>query len=323
MDGIVVIDKPAGLTSHDVVSRVRRILGVRKAGHTGTLDPMATGVLPVCVGEATKLARFLSAENKTYRATMLLGVCTDTQDIEGKITRESEITVGEDDVRRELAAMVGKIQQIPPAYSALKHKGKPLYKYARQGEFPEIAPREVKIFDISIKEVSLPYVTFEVSCSKGTYVRTLCADIGERLGCGACLSGLRRLQSGHFTDGMAVSLAGDAEELKSRVLSGMLALSGCLPDLAAIDVDEAAADKLKAGCQPDVGMIGANVPAFLAAGDMIKLVDPEGRLVAVAELKQAGGMMADLPANSQGAKIIRVFNSKNEKVDNKNKAVIN
>ncbi|HLZ19036.1 MAG TPA: tRNA pseudouridine(55) synthase TruB, partial [Smithellaceae bacterium] len=215
----MVIDKPAGLTSHDVVSRVKRILGAQKAGHTGTLDPMATGVLPVCIGEATKLARFLSLENKTYRATMLLGVRTDTQDIEGKVTQKSDILVAEENIRRVLAAMVGKIKQIPPAYSALKHKGKPLYKYARQGEFPEIAPRDVEIFNIHIKDISLPNVTFEVSCSKGTYIRTLCADAGEALGCGACLSGLRRLQSGFFTEDAAVSMEGDEGELKDRFLS--------------------------------------------------------------------------------------------------------
>lgn len=310
MDGIVVIDKPAGLTSHDVVSRVKRILGAQKAGHTGTLDPMATGVLPVCIGEATKLARFLSLENKTYRATMLLGVRTDTQDIEGKVTQKSDIMVAEENIRRVLAAMVGKIKQIPPAYSALKHKGKPLYKYARQGEFPEIAPRDVEIFNIHIKDISLPNVTFEVSCSKGTYIRTLCADAGEALSCGACLSGLRRLQSGFFTEDAAVSMEGDAGELKDRFLSEMLTLPQCLPGIASIEVDEAAADKLKAGFQPDVGMIGDNVPAFLAAGDMIKLIDPKGWLVAVAELKLEARAMEKLPSNSQGAKIIRVFNSK-------------
>ena len=317
-----MIDKPAGLTSHDVVSRVRRILGGRKAGHTGTLDPMATGVLPVCVGEATKLAQFLSAEDKTYRATMLLGVKTDTQDIEGTVMQKTDAAVSEDDVRKALTAMVGKIRQVPPAYSALKYKGKPLYKYARQGEFPEIAPRDVEVFNMNIKDVSLPYVTFEISCSKGTYIRTLCADVGDALGCGACLSGLRRLQSGFFTEGMSVTLDGGAEELKDRFLSGMLTLPQCLPSVAAIDVDEVSAVKLKAGCQPDAGMIGANVPAFLVAGDMIKLIDPKGRLVAVAELKLTARAMAELPSDSQGARIIRVFNGKNEEL-NYNKAVIN
>lgn len=319
----MVIDKPAGLTSHDVVSRVKRILGAQKAGHTGTLDPMATGVLPVCIGEATKLARFLSLDNKTYRATLLLGVRTDTQDIEGKVTQKSDIVVSEDNIRRALMAMVGKIRQIPPAYSALKYKGKPLYKYARQGEFPEVAPRDVEIFHINIKDVSFPDVTFEVSCSKGTYIRTLCADAGEALGCGACLSGLRRLQSGFFTEDAAVSMEGDAGELKDRFLSEMLTLPQCLPGITSIEVDDAAADKLKAGYQPDAAMIGDNVPAFLAAGDMIKLIDPKGRLVAIAELKLEARAMEQLPSNSQGAKIIRVFNSKNEGLENKNKAVIN
>ncbi len=311
MDGIVVIDKPAGLTSHDVVSKVKRILGARKAGHTGTLDPMATGVLPVCLNEATKLAQFLSMENKTYRATMLLGVRTNTQDIEGEITQKSDVVISEKDVRRALAVMVGKIRQVPPAYSALKHKGKPLYKYARQGEFPEIAPRNVEIFKIDVKDVLFPSVMFEISCSKGTYIRTLCADIGEMLGCGACLSGLRRLQSGFLTEGMAVSLDDNTGDLKDRFLSGMLSLSRCLPSMAAIDVNEISVGKLKAGFQPDVNMIGPNVLPFLAAGDMIKFLSPDGHLVAVAEMLMPASGFGNQDGRTQAARILRVFTNTN------------
>lgn len=308
----MVIDKPAGLTSHDVVSRVQKIMGVRKAGHTGTLDPMATGVLPVCLNEATKLAQFLSQDNKTYRATMLLGVRTDTQDIEGQVVEKSDQWVSDEDIRKALDRMVGKIQQVPPAYSALKHKGKPLYKYARQGEFPDVAPRMVEIFKIDIKDISFPDVMFEVSCSKGTYIRTLCSDVGDGLGCGACLSALRRLKSGFFTEDMAVSLSGDAPGSKDRLLGGMLPLSLCLPDLAAVKVDEMFADKLRDGFQPDVEMIRQNVPAWLAAGDMIKLVDAQGRLIAVAEMILAASELAECDGKSRGARMIRVFNSRND-----------
>ncbi|MEE9912183.1 MAG: tRNA pseudouridine(55) synthase TruB [Deltaproteobacteria bacterium] len=312
MNGIVVIDKPAGLTSHDVVSEVKKILGVKKAGHTGTLDPMATGVLPVCINEATKLAQFLSAENKTYLATMLLGVRTDTQDAEGKIIETSDRIVSDRDIRAALGRLVGKLKQVPPAFSALKHKGKPLYKYARAGEFPEIAARDVEIFSLHVRDISFPHVIFEISCSKGTYIRTVCSDVGNLLGCGACLSGLRRLQSGFFTQDMAVSLENDsAEEKKRELLSRMLPMSQSLPFFAAVEVNEAMADKLRTGFQPDVETMRQNVLPFLAAGDMVKFIGPGGQLVAVAEMQATAGVMAGQDGKAQAAKMLRVFNSTN------------
>ncbi|MFZ3047554.1 MAG: tRNA pseudouridine(55) synthase TruB [Desulfatirhabdiaceae bacterium] len=310
MNGVVVIDKPAGLTSHDVVSEVKKILGARKAGHTGTLDPLATGVLPVCINEATKLAQFLSTEKKTYLATMLLGVRTDTQDTEGKITETSNKIVPEEDIRMALGRLVGKLKQIPPAFSALKLKGKPLYKYARAGEFPEVAARDVEIFSLNVKDVTFPYATFEISCSKGTYIRTVCSDIGDALGCGACLSGLRRLQSGFFTVDMAVSLETDnREEKKKELLSKMLPMVQSLPAYAAIEVSDDLVDKLRAGFQPDVDMIRQNVLSFLAAGDMIKFISPGGQLVAVAEMQVSAGVMDRQDGKAQAARMLRVFNS--------------
>lgn len=312
MDGIVVIDKPAGLTSHDVVSEVKRILGAKKAGHTGTLDPMATGVLPVCINEATKLAQFLSAEKKTYLATMLLGVQTDTQDTEGKVTQKSDRVVPEEDIREALGRMVGKMKQVPPAYSALKHKGKPLYKYARAGEFPEISARDVEIFSLNVRDISLPYVTFDISCSKGTYIRTVCSDVGNALGCGATLSGLRRLQSGFFTEDMALSLQDvPAAEKKKELLAKMLPMAQSLRIFAAIEVSESLADKLRAGFQPDVEMMRQNVLPFLAAGDMIKFINPAGHLVAVAEMQMPTSEMADRNGRTQAARMLRIFNITN------------
>jgi tRNA pseudouridine55 synthase len=309
MDGIVVIDKPAGLTSHDVVSQVKKILGARKAGHTGTLDPLATGVLPVCLNEATKLAQFLTAENKTYRATMLLGVRTDTQDTEGEVIEKSDRLVSEEDIRMALTGLVGKIKQVPPAFSALKHKGKPLYQYARAGEFPEMPAREVDIFSLSIRDISFPNVTFDISCSKGTYIRTVCSDIGQGLGCGACLSGLRRLQSGFFTEDMALSLKRDAGEgEKKRLLASILPMAQALPTFASIEVDELLADKLRAGFQPDVETMWRNVLPFLAAGDMIKFVNRSGSLVAVAKMLLSADEMAGQDGKTQAVRILRVFN---------------
>lgn len=310
MDGVVVIDKPAGLTSHDVVSEVKKILGARKAGHTGTLDPLATGVLPVCINEATKLAQFLSAEKKTYLATMLLGVRTDTQDTEGKVTDRSNRIVSDEDIQNVLGKRVGKMKQIPPAFSALKHKGKPLYKYARAGEFPEIAARDIEIFSLNIKDISFPYVKFEISCSKGTYIRTLCSDIGDELGCGACVSGLRRLQSGFFTEEMAVTLEkGNRGEKKEELLSKMLPMAQSLPAYTAIEVNESLVDRLRAGFQPDVNMLRQNVLSFLAAGDMIKFVSAGGQLVAIAEMQVSAGLMNGQDGKTQAARMLRVFNS--------------
>ena len=226
MDGVIIIDKPAGKTSHDVVSEVKKILGVKKAGHTGTLDPMATGVLPVCLNEATKLAGFLTGEDKEYLATMLLGVKTDTLDIEGKIISQSDNFVTEEEIRAAMAQMVGTIKQVPPAYSAVKYCGKPLYKWARKGVFLEMEPREVKIHSIVIEDISFPRVTFRVVCSKGTYIRTLCSDIGDLLGLGACLCSLRRLRSGFFSEEMAVSLNNyEDNDKKNKLLEKILPMA--------------------------------------------------------------------------------------------------
>ncbi|MDD4091764.1 MAG: tRNA pseudouridine(55) synthase TruB [Smithellaceae bacterium] len=307
MDGIVVIDKPAGLTSHDVVSRVKKILGAKKAGHTGTLDPLATGVLPVCVGEATKLAPFLTADRKMYRATMLLGVETDTQDIQGRETGRSDRAPADEEIRTALGRLTGKIQQVPPAFSALKHKGRPLYKYARAGEFPDIAAREVEIFALEVKSIAHPYVTFEITCSKGTYIRTVCADAGRALGCGACLSGLRRLRSGCFTEEMAAPLEEDTAARKA-LLAKMLPMAQALPFAAAVDVSEPAAVRLRAGFQPDAEMMRGNVLPFLAAGDMIKFISPEGELVALAEMQMPSGDIAKQNGKTRVARMLRVFN---------------
>ena len=313
MNGIVVIDKPAGLTSHDVVSKVKKILGTRKAGHTGTLDPMATGVLPVCLDEATKLAQFLTAENKTYRATMLLGIETNTQDTDGEVIKKSDRMVSEKDICTVLGRLVGKIKQVPPAFSALKHKGRPLYQYARAGEFPDVAARDVEIFRLEVLDISYPYVTFETDCSKGTYIRTICADAGKEMGCGACLSGLRRLRSGFFTEAMAVSLEDDLPEgKKNQLLAKMLTKAESLPAFAAIKVSEAVADKLKTGFQPDVEMMRPNVLPFLAVGDMVKFINTGGDLVAVAEMLLPESAMAGQDGKIQAARMLRVFNYANQ-----------
>lgn len=310
MDGVLIIDKPAGKTSHDVVSEVKKILGVKKAGHTGTLDPMVTGVLPVCLNEATKLASFLTGEDKEYLATMLLGVKTDTLDSEGKIISQSDNFVTEEEIRAAVAQMVGTIKQVPPAYSAVKHCGKPLYKWARSGVLLEMAPREVKIHSIVIEDISFPRVTFRVVCSKGTYIRTLCADIGDLLGLGACLSSLRRLRSGFFSEEMAVSLNNyEGNDKKNKLLEKILPMAKLLPLLTTIELEDYSAAKLRNGWQPSVEMMKEHDLPFLKTGDMVKFVSSSGYLLAVAEMVAPVNKFSEFDGKRQAARIVRVFNN--------------
>lgn len=197
--GIINVYKEKGFTSHDVVAKLRRIVGQKKIGHTGTLDPDATGVLPVCLGKATKLCDLLTDKNKTYEAVLLLGKTTDTQDITGEVLEEkSTEALTEEKVREAIEGFIGDYEQIPPMYSALKVNGKKLYELAREGKVIERKARPVKILDIQILEIDLPKVRMEVSCSKGTYIRTLCHDIGEKLGCGGCMESLIRTRVSTF-----------------------------------------------------------------------------------------------------------------------------
>lgn len=207
INGIMNIYKEAGYTSHDVVARLRGIVKQRKIGHTGTLDPDAVGVLPVCFGSATKLCGLMTDKGKEYEARMRLGITTDTQDMSGKILTESGVFVSEAMVEAAIMGFVGGYDQIPPMYSALKVNGRKLYELAREGREIERQPRHVDIPYIRITDMALPDVCFAVGCSKGTYIRTLCADIGDRLGCGAVLAALKRTRVGSFRIEDAVTLS--------------------------------------------------------------------------------------------------------------------
>lgn len=212
-DGIINVYKERGFTSHDVVAKLRGILRQKKIGHTGTLDPEAEGVLPVCLGAATKVCELLTDKEKTYRAVLLLGTATDTQDTTGTVLEEKPVTCSEQEVRECIASFVGEQDQIPPMYSALKVNGKKLYELARQGIEVERKPRRITIREIRVCELVLPRVTMEVTCSKGTYIRTLCHDIGAALGCGGCMESLLRTQVGPFSVGESVRL-GEIEQLR-------------------------------------------------------------------------------------------------------------
>lgn len=207
INGIINIYKEAGFTSHDVVAKLRGILHQKKIGHTGTLDPDATGVLPVCLGSATKIVEFLTNEKKSYRAGLLLGKVTDTQDISGQVLEENEPVADEEEIRAAIASFIGPCMQVPPMYSAIKVNGKRLYELAREGKTVERKARPVEFFDISIVEMQLPHLVIDVTCSKGSYIRTLCHDIGAKLSCGACMESLVRTSSGSFTLDQAKTLS--------------------------------------------------------------------------------------------------------------------
>ncbi len=206
MDGIVIVDKPQDWTSQDVVSKLRGVFRTRRIGHGGTLDPMATGVLPVFVGRGTRGVEFFEHAEKTYEATLRLGLTTDTEDTSGTVLEERDVSISEADLLGILPQFRGKIQQIPPMYSALKVNGQKLYDLARKGKEVERQPREIEIFKLECLEFSGKEARLLVHCSKGTYIRTLCKDIGEALGCGGCMAALRRVTAGEYTIQEAVSL---------------------------------------------------------------------------------------------------------------------
>ena len=217
INGIVNIYKEKGYTSHDVVAVLRKVVGQKKIGHTGTLDPDATGVLPVCLGRATKVCELLTDHDKTYEALLLLGKTTDTQDISGEVLEEKDPAhLTEEEVRSCIESFIGEYDQVPPMYSALKVNGKKLYELAREGKTVERKSRRVQIHGIRILEMNLPHVRMEVDCSKGTYIRTLCHDIGEKLQVGGCMEELERTKVGRFLKEDAVTL----DEVRQKMEQG-------------------------------------------------------------------------------------------------------
>lgn len=251
LDGVLLLDKQLGLSSNHALQAARRLYNAEKAGHTGTLDPLATGLLPLCFGEATKFAGELLNADKRYVATVQLGVTTDTADAEGAVLERRPVEVGLVDVKVALEAFVGEIEQVPPMYSALKRDGKPLYEYARAGIEVERAPRHVTIHELRLVETDDGLAdgrfVFEVRCSKGTYVRTLAADIGERLGCGAHLAALRRTGIGSLDVVQAHSLA-DLEALTAEARDALLLPpDSLLASLVEVRLDAADAARLRHG----------------------------------------------------------------------------
>ena len=245
MDGIINVYKEKGFTSHDVVAKLRGILRMKKIGHTGTLDPAAEGVLPVCLGKGTRLCDMLTDKTKTYRAVLLLGQETDTQDTTGVVQAEYPVHVTEEEVRKAIVSFLGDYMQIPPMYSALKVNGKKLYELARQGKEVERQARPVQILDIQIESIDLPRATFFVTCSKGTYIRTLCYDIGRKLGCGGCMESLLRTRVDRFELKDSLTLS-QIEKLRDegRVEEAVVPVEGVFLRLPALVTKPGDGDKL-------------------------------------------------------------------------------
>lgn len=284
--GIINVYKEKGFTSHDVVAKLRGIVGQKKIGHTGTLDPDATGVLPVCLGKATKLCDLLTDKNKTYEAVLLLGKTTDTQDITGEVLEEkSTEALTEEKVREAIEGFIGDYEQIPPMYSALKVNGKKLYELAREGKVIERKARPVKILDIQILEIDLPKVRMEVSCSKGTYIRTLCHDIGEKLGCGGCMESLIRTRVSTFRIEDAKTL----DEIETMKQEGKLAellvpIDAMFPSYPKIAVKDDWKAFAKNGNPLDLKMLKE------ACGQdeetQVRLYDESGKFIAIYQWKE-------------------------------------
>jgi len=285
MNGVLVIDKHQGVTSFDIVRQVRRLCKVRRVGHAGTLDPLATGVLPVAVGWSTRLVEYMMAGDKSYQATMKMGAFTDTQDSEGQILEEKDWQhVDRAAFDHAILGFVGDIEQLPPMYSALKKDGKPLYQLARQGIEVERQLRPVHITSLVIDDFAPPFVTFTVHCSKGTYVRTLCHDLGLKLNCGAHMTALRRLSCGTFDTTVSYTL----EELQELVEQGkplpFLTPAEVLADWPALTVSGAVLGRLQDGVAPDMADLDVSE---LTTDDRICFL-AEGSLVAIARFAPGG-----------------------------------
>src|ERR1700690_3732330 len=267
IDGVLLLNKPAGLTSNTVLQKAKRLFNAAKAGHTGTLDPFAAGLLPICFGQATKFAGYALHGDKAYYAVLKLGVTTTTGDIEGQVLETRPVDASLETVSALLPRFTGPIRQIPPMYSALKHLGKPLYEYARAGIVIERKPREVTIFSLEIENLENDLLTIHVHCSGGTYIRTLAEDIGKTLGCGAHLIALERTASGSFSTAQTVSLE-TLESLRQEVRMELLLSPDVLvAHLPRLDVDAEAAQQLMQGKHvhtsadlPDPGMVRVYAP---------------------------------------------------------------
>lgn len=296
-NGILNINKPEGWTSQDVVAKLRGRLHIRRVGHTGTLDPMATGVLPVCFGKATRIIEYYDDDFKTYEAEMKLGMVTDTLDITGTVLETKPVDVSEEDVIQAIDSFRGWITQIPPKYSALKLNGKPLYKYAREGVEVEIKSRKIYVADIQPVEVNLREnrILFRVTCSKGTYIRTICDDIGKKLGCGGTMTALQRTQSGCFRVEEARTLPEILEMTDEELERCVIPMDETLVHLGRIELKSMESVPFYYnGREIDTGYVNVLAsPAVPEAmqeesrlEDKYRVYDPEGKFLGISSLRE-------------------------------------
>lgn len=276
MDGVINVNKPKDMTSFDVVAILRTTLNTKKIGHTGTLDPDATGVLPICVGKATKLVEFLTADKKQYKASVKLGVTTDTQDMSGTVLKTSPSCITKEELEKVINSFLGEIEQIPPMYSAIKIDGKKLYELAREGKTVERKPRKITIFGIKLLSFDEKNQSFDilVNCSKGTYIRTLANDIGESLGCGAALSSLLRTVSGNFCLENSFSLEKIKELCENGDFSFLTPLSNVMNEWQRLVLAENNAKRLLYGIKFNV--------SGTTLGKCYRIFDENGNFLAVA-----------------------------------------
>lgn len=286
INGVLNIYKEAGFTSHDVVAKLRGMFHQKRIGHTGTLDPDAEGVLPVCLGKGTRLCDMLTDHDKVYEAVLRLGMVTDTQDISGTIIKETPVLVSEEEVNRCIMSFVGEQMQIPPMYSAIKVNGKKLYELAREGIEIERKARKVHFFSIDILEISLPVIRIRVHCSKGTYIRTLCHDIGEKLGCGGCMETLLRTKVERFTLHSAKTLAEIQELIDQGTIESYIIPVDAMFDQLPKVMTDTYGDKLVHNGNPvPWGMI-QKIEMEIAEGTQIRVYDSTNRFIGIFKKKQ-------------------------------------
>lgn len=286
ISGVLLLDKVTGVSSNSALQRVKRLYQAEKAGHTGSLDPLASGLLPICLGEATKFSQFLLDADKRYDVTMRLGIRTDTFDTEGKVIAEKAVNVSEAQIHQVVATFLGEQQQLPPMYSALKKDGKPLYELARQGIEIERETRTITLYSIEVTSINLPDVSLSVHCSKGTYIRTLVDDIGEQLDCGAHVTVLRRTSAGHFTAEQMIS-SDDIDAIKESdgldaIDKRLLPIDSLMPDLPAVNLNASF-------CHFFLNGQAIFMSSFKHAG-LVKVFRENGELLGVAEADGVGNI---------------------------------
>jgi tRNA pseudouridine55 synthase len=313
MSGVLVIDKPIGPTSHDIVMMVKRILRARKVGHIGTLDPIASGVLPLCINDATRLARFLEDGEKEYLAVIKLGEETDTYDSTGNVVAKCDTaSLDKEDIAAVIDSFKGKIKQMPPMFSAVKMNGIALYKLARLGVEVERRPRDVEIYSICVNDITIPFVTVNVICSKGTYIRSLAFDIGRKLGCGAHIVSLRRIKSGQFSLKESITLGNLKTFQEDIAEKNIISMERIFADIYDIEVDTTSAGRIMDGIAPLPTLLagkaakpssaalskGIDFSSSIRDDEMVSFTSG-GKIIALARYK-----------GRDGFKLERVFNNK-------------